>query len=237
MVGHRTLARLAGPLLGLGLAAGLVAGGPAFASPNLLTNGSFESGLAGWTVGGAIGSYPISVIVTDGVTGSAFGEAVPADNAASNSPDAAGTHGTYFVDDVAHQILTQSVFLAPGTYEIGFDGYAPQNGFNNFFDATFSGTIAMVLLANYSVHTQNQPRTWINYSGIANVLSAGLYQVSFDFQPGGVPASDVVIDRVYVVSSTATTGVDIPSGIAEPASLAALGVGLLGLGVLRRRTI
>lgn len=231
MARHRILTRLAGPLLGLGF---LVAG-PALASPNLLTNGSFESGLTGWTIGGTIGSYPVSVIVTDGSTGSAFGEAVPGDNAASNSPDAAGTHGTYFVDDLAHQILIQSVFLNPGTYEIGFDGYAPLNGFNNNFDATFSGTIAMVLLANYSVHTQNDPQTWINYSGVANVLSAGLYQVSFDFQPGGVPASDVVIDRVYIVSSTATTGIDIPSGVAEPASLAVLGIGLLGLGLVRRR--
>jgi len=228
---RRNLALLAGLSLGLGL----LAAGPAAATPNLLTNGSFESGLTGWTVGGTTGSYPVSVIVTDGVTGSAFGEAVPADNATSNSPDAAGTHGTYFVDDYAHQILTQSVFLNPGSYEIGFDGYAPLNGFNNVFDATFSGTIALVLLANYSVHNQNLPKTWINYSGIANVLAAGFYQVSFDFQPGGAPASDVVIDRAYIVSSTQTGSLDIPPAVAEPATLAVLGIGLVGLGFVRRR--
>jgi len=215
-------------------AAVLLAAPAAHAVPNLLVNGSFESGLTGWTTGGTQLSFVPTVIVTDGVSGTAFGEAVPADNAASASPDASGTHGVYFVDDIANQFLTQSVSLAPGTYEIGFDAYAPQNGFNNAFDAAFTGIIAGVTLASYTVHTQGTPQVWINFSGVANILSAGSYTVQFDYESFGVPAADVVIDRVYIVESTRDDGIDIPSA-PEPFSLALFGAGLLGLGLARRR--
>jgi hypothetical protein len=221
-------------LFGTLAAAVLLAAPTAHAVPNLLVNGSFESGLTGWTTGGTQLAYPPAVIVTDGVSGSAFGEAVPADNATSASPDASGTHGVYFVDDVASQFLTQSVFLTPGTYEIGFDAYAPLNGFNNAVDAAFSGTIAGITLASYTVHTQNTPQVWINFSGVANILSAGFYDVQFDYNSFGVPAADVVVDRVYIVESTRGGGTNIP-GVPEPMSLALFGAALAGLRFVRRR--
>src|SRR6185312_11033412 len=98
--------------------------GSAQAVPNYVQNGSFEDDLNNWSISGG-GAYPVAVIVTDGSTGSAFGEAVPADNAASPSPDLAANHGAYFVDDIAHQTLTQTIHLLAGSYEIGFDAYAP----------------------------------------------------------------------------------------------------------------
>jgi hypothetical protein len=218
----------AGVIVGLTLCAG-----SAQAVPNYVQNGSFEDGLNNWAISGG-GAYPVSVIVTDGSTGSAFGEAVPADNAAGPSPDAAGTHGAYFVDDIAHQTLTQTIHLLAGNYEIGFDAYAPLNGFNNQFDAYFSGTIASVTLASYSVHGQNDPQAWLHYQGFANVLTEGDYIVTFDFQPQGAPASDVVVDKVYIIASDQGGGTPI-GDVPEPLTLSLVGAGLAGMGAMRRR--
>lgn len=216
-----------------GAALGLVLSAATAQAGNLVTNGSFESGdLTGWTSAGG-GAFPVAVIVTNGVSGSAFGEAIPSDPITLGSPDAGGNYGVYFVDDVAEQTLTQTVHLLAGSYEIGFDAYAPQNGFNNTNDATFSGTIAGVNLTNFSVHGQNDPTDWVHFSGIADIGADGDYLVTFDFKPGGNPASDVVVDRVYVVASDQGGGT--PIGTPEPLTLSLFGAGLAGLGAMRRR--
>lgn len=204
------------------------------ANANLITNGSFETGnLSGWTIGGSQIAYVPAVVVTNGVTPCCFGEAVPASTVVGGSDEAAGTYGVYFVDDQANQFLTQSIFLTAGNYEIGFDAYAPYNGHSNPGDAHFSGTIAGVTLADYTVKTQNAPGVWFNYSGLANVLSDGLYDVSFNFQTFGGASADVVIDRVYINASTGTGGT--PIGVPEPASLALLAIGMIGLGARHYR--
>jgi hypothetical protein len=98
---------------------------------NRVLNGGFEAGnLSGWTQTGG-GTCPVAAIITDGVTGSAFGEAIPSDPLTTGSPDLGGRYAAYFVDDSAHQSLNQTIFLAAGNYEIGFDVYDPRNGYNN----------------------------------------------------------------------------------------------------------
>ena len=179
---------------------GLIAGAAQATPINLVTNGNFATGdFTGWTVGGNNTGFPQAVVSTNAAC--CFGEFVPADPLTVGSPDPGGTHAVYFVDDHATQTLTQTIFLATGNYAIGFDAYAPHNGFSNPGDAEFSATIAGVLLADYTVHTQKDPGVWINFSGLADVVVAGNYQVAFDFSTFGGASADVLIDRVFIATS------------------------------------
>lgn len=208
------------------LAAAVVAAVPATAA-NLVTNGSFENGLTGFTLIGTESQGFPPVAITYGAaqpypTG-AYGEAVPADNATSLSSDPVGTHAAYFVSDFSAQGLQQSIFLKPGIYKIGFDYYAPANGYANANDAQFSGTIAGVTLVSTFV-SKNPATTWINYSGTTKVTTAGVQDVTFLFNTNGAPAKDVVIDRVYI------------EAVPEPAvwGLMLAGFGLIGVSLRRR---
>lgn len=210
----------------------LAAAGPADAA-NMVVNGSFESGFAGWTLSpGAGGGFPAVPIFYNSAspypTG-AFNEAVPPNDAPTNSPDPVGTRAAYFVDDFStNETLSQTVFLAAGTYQIGFSAYLPLNGFNNPGEATFSGSIAGVSLANFAASTL-AAQAWQTYAGSTTILADGNYLVEFIFNTGRSPSKDVVIDQVYIIAGNP------PIGAPEPGTLALLGVGLLGLGVMRRR--
>jgi hypothetical protein len=222
--------------------AAFLATSPALAATNLVTNGSFEDGLTGWTIGGVDTDSParppaaIFYGAAQPYPTGAFGEAVPVNNAATDSPDAAGARAAYFVSDfTVNQSLSQAVFLAAGNYKIGFSAYAPNNGYNNVGEATFSGTIGGLTLANYAVSTG--PRTtWQTFSSNLTIVSAGTYSVDFVFNTNRRPSKDVVIDQVFIVASD-TGGPEVPA-IPEPATWAMLiaGFGMVGVA-MRRRTV
>ena len=225
----------------LGAAALTTATSLALGAPvNLLQNGSFESGLAGWTQSGspivATPSTSPVVVITYGAAApyptGASGEAVAPPAIVTASPDAAGSGGAYFVDDSAtNQGLTQLVFLAAGTYRIGFDVYAPLNGYENASEATFSAEVAGVLLANYAVSTQ-PAATWTNYSALASIVNPGFYLTAFIFNtPGSGEAKDVVVDRAFIIPTDESGGRVIP----EPDSLSLIALAFVGLAAARTR--
>ncbi len=210
---------------------------PASAATNLVANGSFESGLANWTIGGTDSQgFPPVAILYNSATGyptGAYGEAVPVNDAGTNSPDLPGAHAAYFVSDfTVNQSLKQTVALEIGTYQIGFSAYAPANGFKNVGEATFSGSIAGVTLASYAVST-GPVTNWQTFADSVEITTAGDYEVSFIFNTNRFPSKDVVIDQVYIIAGNPA----VP-GVPEPASWALLisGFGMVGFAA-RRRTL
>ena len=193
------------------------------AATNLLANGSFETGdFTDWTLGGAAtDGFPAVVIPynsTASYPGGAFGEPIPPATG-SLSPDPAGNFAAYFVSDTATETLSQTVFLTPGVYSIGFSAYSPRNGYANTGDAEFSGSIAGVPLANFSVHS-GPAAMWRNFDGSVDIHTAGVYTASFSFNTSLVPSADVVIDQAFVVAG----------GVPELSTWAMLVLGLAGLG-------
>ena len=197
---------------------------------NAVTNGSFESGFTGWTLGGnVVDGYSATVInysLNALYPAGAFGEPIAPDNSGSISPDAVGSKAAYFVSDASSQTLSQTVHLTPGTYQIGFSAYAPNNGYANLRDGQFTASIAGVTLANYSI-SSGPAATWQDFSGQKVVTTEGDYAVQFSFLTNNNGAAkDVVIDRVYVAAAP----------VPEPETYAMLlcGLGLMG-AVTRRR--
>jgi hypothetical protein len=191
---------------------------------NLLSNGSFESGALGWTSTSSAGTVYPPQVITYGPPPSAFGETIPADNAASLSPDAVGIRGLYFVDDNTTQTLSQT-FTVPsaGSYTFGFSAYLPSNGFANPGNAVFSGTMDSFPLFSGSLNT-GTPAVWTAFSDVG-FLTAGSHTLSFSFVTTGGFSKDLVIDRVYVTA------------VPEAGTLAMLlaGLGVVG-SVARRRS-
>lgn len=206
----------------------------ASAATNLVNNGSFETGdTSGWTYSGVGADLPghkaVIIPYNSGLSypGGAFGEPIPPDNSVgNNSPDPVGDYAAYFVADASQESLWQTVWLDPGQYTIGFSVYVPLNGFNNSGNATFTGTIAGVNLANFTVDG-SAPQTWVHYAGVANIAVGGMYLSSFTYDSGAAPAGDFVVDRAYIVAGNA---------IPEPATWALMIMGFGSAGAMLRRS-
>ena len=221
----------------LGVSLAMVVASPAMAATNLVTNGSFESGFSGWTVGQAGGGTAPVVIPYGSATpypGGAFGEAILPNAVATLSPDPVGKSVAYFSSDTANpHSLSQIVNLVAGiTYNIGFDYYAPQNGISNPNDATLSFNIGGVpvgstLIAGQPSGTKGQ--TWINFGTSFVASTTGSTPLELQFRGLGVTAADFAVDRVYL-----TAAVPEPSTWA----LMLLGFGAVGgaMRMKRRKT-
>jgi hypothetical protein len=214
------------------LAASTMVAGSANAAVNLVTNGSFETGNTfawSYTNSGADSLvHPATVIPYNSnasYPGGAFGEPIPPDNSVSGSPDAVGNYAAYFVADASNETLSQTVFLDTGLYTIGFSVYVPFNGFNNSGNATFTGTVAGVNLANFTVDGST-PGVWKHYAGVANIAVAGNYLTSFAYNSGPAPAGDFVVDRAYIVAGNV---------VPEPGTWALMILGFGGAGAMLRR--
>jgi len=187
----------------------------------IVTNGSFENGLTGWTQSG-FGATPgigVTVVTTGGTNTTGYGD---------NVPSYAGTHAAYFVDDNAMQSLSQRVTLTAGVlYKLSFALFATISGNQNPYGFELIDSIGSMINFqgnNSIVGTQVPVGVWTTYDYTFTVpITSNLYLLDFTFLSGATPAKDVLLDAVSI------TAAPIPAGIAL------MGTGLLGLLGLRRR--
>jgi len=197
---------------------------PATALPNLVQNGSFEQGFTGWSLDNPSTDTP-AVAITYGAGAAypigAYGEPIPVPNIPTLSPDPAGSRGAYFVGDFAKgETLSQSIYLNPGLYRVGFSLYVPQNGQGNRGDATLTASLLGLNLADLKIST-TATKQWLTFTGIAPISFGGQYLVSFVFNTNFLPSKDVIIDQVYVAA------------IPAPAALGLFAAALAGFAALR----
>jgi PEP-CTERM motif len=238
-------------------AGALVLASPTLAATNLIRNGSFEAGLTGtgtvpdWTRtntpdNSPTQDQPAAVIGYNNNLGyptGAYGEMVTPDSAVSESPDAVGSKAAYFVGDHSvNETWSQLTYLGVGNYKIGFSYYLTANGLKNVNNASLSTTILGIPVATTLITATSTAKTWFYASGVAQITTAGHYLTSLVFNSNGAPAKDIVVDRVFGISTDeeATAYIpDTPSTVPEPQSWALMiaGFGLVGVGMRRQRRL
>lgn len=213
----------------IALASVLAAGAATNASAAIVNNGSFESGLSGWTVFDSIGTTPgigITVLTTGGTNTTGYGD---------NVPNRDGTHAAFFVDDNAVQSLSQFVSLVGGTeYKLDFSLFATASGANNPFGFLLSDSVGLFTLLNVNSNLDVPVGVWTDFSySFTAPVTSNFYLLKFGFLSGRTPAKDVLLDAISI--SPALGGPAVP----EPATWAMMigGFALAGAAMRRRKTI
>jgi hypothetical protein len=193
----------------------------------IVTNGTFSSGLTGWsqTGGGTTPGIGITAINL-GTNATPYGDTIPTINGASNA--------AYFVDDNANETLSQGITLAANTtYDLTFDLFATQSGAGNEFNFLLTDSVGdPTAIGSSSFGNGSQPGSstvpvgaWTLETLQFTTGSATSYNLDFNFTSGSTPAKDVVL-----------TNVAINSPVPEPSSFILLGTGVFAAaGAIRRR--
>ena len=214
----------------IALAAVLAGTATGASAANLVNNGGFESGLAGWTVNNhGTGTTPgtgIQVISTIGTPNVPyFGDTI-------NPYETGSTKAAFFVDDNAWQTLSQNIALVKNqTYTLSFGLFATLSGEQNPFNFTLSevlnsGLNFEVLDGQTSIGSSLVPGAWTTYNSTFTANTNANYNLRFDFVSGATPAKDVLLDGVSI------------SAVPEPSTWAMMigGLGLVGVAMRRRKS-
>lgn len=190
---------------------------PAQAATNLVDNGGFEQGLAGWHFDGTDGVNNPPVAISYDLT-------LPPDNSATLSPDGAGTRALYFTSDLASpQLLSRFVTLSPGKYVVGLSTYVPAGSLRSPGSASFRAIFLGITVADFELASR-PGGTWEHFSTTISKSTTGTGSINLSFAAGPDTSPDILVDRVYI------------SAVPEPESWALLVAGLAAAGLMRRRS-
>lgn len=220
----------------LALLAALAAAPASATVTNLLTNGSFENGLVGWTLSGTGAGQPgyqLPIVATYH-TNSANYPVVTLSNSASNpNLDPAGSKFLYLNSDAGTQTISQNVSLTAGaSYTFGFDYLLPGNGINNANGASLTASIADSPFVTFNALGGSVADVWKLASGTQTFTAAKTGTFAFSFAAQGYAAKDFAVDRVFLARTT-----QVAAAVPEPATWAMMlaGFAMVGVAVRRRR--
>jgi hypothetical protein len=163
--------------------------GSAYAvNPNLLENGSFETGFfTGFQRHNVPPQNPCQI-----GNNAAFTAGEPTGGLSS---DPVGTHYLACVANPSNESLTQNVFLETGTYDVGFSAfpYSYQEPDDEEFIASVGSTeVVKIKSANSSANH------WHLKNGTISISTAGYYVVRFRYKVVGSLGRDMAVDRLYI---------------------------------------